>query len=87
MAELRGTLRDPNLAQGTRTGPQKAAGGTPTGACAVGGNRHIRLEHLVYSAVSILGKGAERQRQPRDFENEADLLRSMVSTRSLDTSN
>lgn len=34
----------------------------------------------MYSAVSILGKGVERQRQPRDFEDEADLLRNMAST-------
>ncbi|KAK5661240.1 hypothetical protein OQA88_11133 [Cercophora sp. LCS_1] len=49
---------------------------TPTGACAVGGYRHTGLEHLVYSAVSILGKGLERQRRQRNFEDEADLLRS-----------
>jgi len=37
----------------------------------VGGNRRIRREDLLYSAVSILDKGVERQQQ--DFEDETSL--------------
>ena len=51
MAELRGTLRD------QRTGAQKEEGENPNWRVCRGGNRRNRLEHLVYSAVSILGKG------------------------------
>lgn len=44
VVELLGTLRNQNLAQGTRTGPPKRWEKTPTGG-ALGGNRRICLEH------------------------------------------
>jgi len=60
----------------TRIRPHNEAGGNLKYTMPWEGNRRIRLEDLVYSAVSILGKGVELQRQPRDFEDKTDLPRS-----------
>jgi len=43
------------------------------GVYVVEGNRCIRRDDFVYSAISILDKGVERQQQPRDLKDEVSL--------------